>query len=275
MDSYNIFNTEKVSVSVIIPCYQCTSTIQRAVDSVAQQSLLPREVILVDDASDDETLEMLYSIQKSYGSNWVKVLSLKTNGGPSLARNAAWELVDSSYVAFLDADDSWHPQKIEIQFSWMHAHSEVELTGHLMAFRKSNEKNTDEISSVVTIPLSKTRFLLSNQFSTPTVMMRSNSKFRFDEKQRYAEDYLLWLTVLFSSLSTVFLIEENLAYMYKAAYGESGISNDLWAMEKGELSAYKKIYDMEYIKRYEYWLLSCYSFIKFLRRIVIRALKGY
>ena len=118
MDSYNIFNTEKVSVSVIIPCYQCTSTIQRAVDSVAQQSLLPREVILVDDASDDETLEMLYSIQKSYGSNWVKVLSLKTNGGPSLARNAAWELVDSSYVAFLDADDSWHPQKIEIQFSW-------------------------------------------------------------------------------------------------------------------------------------------------------------
>ena len=275
MDSYNIFNTEKVSVSVIIPCYQCTSTIQRAVDSVAQQSLLPREVILVDDASDDETLEMLYSIQKSYGSNWVKVLSLKTNGGPSLARNAAWELVDSSYVAFLDADDSWHPQKIEIQFSWMHAHSEVELTGHLMAFRKSNEKNTHEISSVVTIPLSKTRFLLSNQFSTPTVMMRSNSKFRFDEKQRYAEDYLLWLTVLFSSLSTVFLIEENLAYMYKAAYGESGISNDLWAMEKGELSAYKKIYDMEYIKRYEYWLLSCSSFIKFLRRIVIRALKGY
>ena len=66
LDSYNIFNTEKVSVSVIIPCYQCTSTIQRAVNSVAQQSLLPREVILVDDASDDETLEMLYSIQK-YG----------------------------------------------------------------------------------------------------------------------------------------------------------------------------------------------------------------
>ena len=121
---------ELAKVSVVIPCYRCADTIARAVTSIAEQTSRPAEVILVDDCSGDDTLATLYELQAEYPQGWVKVIESPKNAGPGTARNLGWEAATQAYIAFLDADDSWHPQKIEMQYGWMSKNPEVALTGH-------------------------------------------------------------------------------------------------------------------------------------------------
>lgn len=133
-------------VSVVIPCYRCSDVIERAVTSVWEQTLRPAEVILVDDCSGDGTVDTLYALQKKFPPNWIKVIELEQNSGPGEARNAGWAAASHSYVAFLDADDSWHPQKIEIQYSWMIEHPDVVLTGHECVRHSGNINHAHEIT---------------------------------------------------------------------------------------------------------------------------------
>ena len=258
------------SVSVIIPGYNCSQTIERALRSVASQTLKPYEVIFVDDKSQDRTLEVLYELQQELGNEWLKIIQLEKNSGPSVARNAGWSLANSDYIAFLDADDSWHPQKIEIQYQWMMNHSECVLTGHLIALDSDkNSRAAALVSNFQVLPIKKTAFLLKNRFSTPTVMLKRTINLRFDSEQRFAEDYLLWLRVVFTH-SSVFMIENELAYIHKAAYGQGGLSQLLWEMEKGELLTYKKIFRDQHISRFKFILLTAYSLSKYLRRTLMQ-----
>ena len=108
----------RAPVSAVIPCYRCKDTIDAAVASIAAQTLPPAEVILVDDCGRDGTLETLHELASVYPPGWVKVVSQPTNGGPSCARNAGWRTATQEYVAFLDADDSWAPAKLELQIEY-------------------------------------------------------------------------------------------------------------------------------------------------------------
>lgn len=74
-------------VSVVIPCYRCAKTIKRAVHSVWTQTLKPKEIILVDDCSDDSTLESLLALQGDYPNGWFHVVPRLRNEGPGEARN--------------------------------------------------------------------------------------------------------------------------------------------------------------------------------------------
>src|SRR5688500_1983375 len=106
----------RIPVSVILPCYNAQASVRRAVASVAAQSLRPAEVIAVDDASTDGTRETLAKLQGECEPGWLKVVRLERNGGPASARNAGWNLASARWIAFLDADDTWHPRKLEIQY---------------------------------------------------------------------------------------------------------------------------------------------------------------
>ena len=262
------------SVSVIIPGYNCSQTIERAIRTVASQTLKPYEVIFVDDKSQDRTLEVLYELQQELGNEWLKIIQLEKNSGPSVARNAGWSLANSDYIAFLDADDSWHPQKIEIQYQWMMNHSECVLTGHLIALDSDkNSRAVELVSNCQVLPIRKRAFLLKNRFSTPTVMLKRTINLRFDSEQRFAEDYLLWLRVI-STYSNVFMIRHELAYIHKAAYGQGGLSEQLWEMEKGELKTYKKIHADGFINKFVYYFLVVFSLAKYVRRLLMAGLKS-
>jgi len=258
-------------VSVIVPCYRCVDTIERALESVWQQTSRPAEVILIDDYSCDNTLLELYRLQKYYGDDWIKIVEHKNNGGPSVARNSGWTIAAQPYLAFLDADDSWHPRKIELQYVWMSEHPEVALTGHDLMVLRGNEKLPK-----VTVPLpanqvSAKSLLISNRFSTPTVMLKRKLDLRFEPDKRCSEDYLLWLSIVFQGYAA-YRFEGTLAYLYKGRFGEGGLSGNLWEMEKGQLDTYHKLFTCRYITRTKFGLLCCYSLLKFLRRFFIKAL---
>jgi len=118
-------------VSVVIPTYNRRETVTRAVDSALDQTLTDREVIVVDDASTDGTVEAL---DRYADDPRVRVLAHETNRGGSAARNTGIEAARGQYVAFLDSDDVFHPEKLARQVdclasrgaSWVAAYCDFE-----------------------------------------------------------------------------------------------------------------------------------------------------
>ncbi len=100
-------------VSVIIPSYNSSETIRRALNSVLTQTYSDIEVIIVDDCSMDDTVEILKNYRNM--DPRVKLLSTDINGGPGVARNVALKQARGEYIAFLDSDDFWLPEKLERQ----------------------------------------------------------------------------------------------------------------------------------------------------------------
>lgn len=105
--------TETPAVSVVIPAYNAAWCVRTAVDSVLAQSCRDFEVIVVDDGSTDDTARVL----ASYGER-IRVVT-KPNGGLSSARNAGIDAARGTFVAFLDADDRWFPDKLARQLALM------------------------------------------------------------------------------------------------------------------------------------------------------------
>ncbi len=258
-------------VSVIIPCFRCSATIERAIESVAGQSVLPAELILVDDASDDETFSELCRLQNRFRSGWITIIRQSINSGAGSARNAGWDAAKSEYVAFLDADDTWHPNKLEIQLGVMSAYPDALISGHRSAIGSilPDPGSADGIS-VETITFRQ--LLFANRFVTPSVMLKRVIPFRFRVGQRHMEDHLLWMQIAASG-APVLRLNTKLALTYKPAYGRSGLSSNLWLMEKAECGNYLNLAETGTIPRISALLLCCYSALKFIKRIVIVAIR--
>ncbi|MFC1542900.1 glycosyltransferase family 2 protein [Pseudomonadota bacterium] len=252
----------------MIPCFRCSKTIVRAVTSITKQTQKPAEVILVDDASCDGSAEVLQQLVQRY-PGWVKVLTLDRNQGAANARNAGWEVVRQPYIAFLDSDDAWHPEKIEIQYAYMSTHPEVALCGHGHQLLHEESAIPDwELSRAEAVRIHKWTLLLSNRFVTPSVMIRSDIEQRFSENQRYMEDHMLWMKIICSGAAVVKLPEE-LAAIYKRPYGVMGLSAQTWSMERGDLGNYRRLYYAGCINGYQLGIMGIYSSLKYVRRLLI------
>jgi hypothetical protein len=110
-------------VSVIIPTYNSAAYLGEAIDSALAQALPPRQIIVVDDGSTDQTPQLI----QRYASRVQYVR--QTNQGVSAARNRGLELANQPLVAFLDADDVWHPLKLKVQIAAMNAIPSLVLLG--------------------------------------------------------------------------------------------------------------------------------------------------
>jgi glycosyltransferase involved in cell wall biosynthesis len=108
------------SVSVIIPTYNDGDTLQRAINSVFDQTYSDFEIIVIDDGSTDDTAEKV----EDYESDRLEYVVHKENKGGSAARNTGIKRASGEYMAFLDADDEWMPDKLEVQISELESKSE-------------------------------------------------------------------------------------------------------------------------------------------------------
>lgn len=107
-------------ISVIIPAYNAASTILETIDSVREQTFSDIEIIIINDGSTDQTLELLSTINDSR----LKVISYE-NGGLSVARNRGISHARGEFLAFIDADDLWTPDKLQLQFEALQRHPEA------------------------------------------------------------------------------------------------------------------------------------------------------
>ena len=257
-------------VSVVIPCYCCHHTIANAVASVVGQTWLPVEIILVDDCSNDGglTFRALEAIKQRHSAVVdFTVLSLTTNRGAGEARNAGWDLATQDYIAFLDADDSWHPEKLERQFGWMSAH-----TGYSLSCHQTSAFNEAAASAPITSPgrsidMHRLPLLFTNSIPTRSVMVSRSVVHRFPRHVRHAEDYGLWLQIVFDGGKAMKLLLP-LAYSYKSEFGEQGLSANLSAMHRGVLRCFAELRLDGKVSRPVYLAAVAIETIKYWRRIV-------
>jgi glycosyltransferase involved in cell wall biosynthesis len=234
---------------------------------VRRQTLLPDEVIFVDDASGDGTADLLRrlvtDLQRSMRA---KLITLQSNQGAAGARNAGWDAAQGCYVAFLDADSTWHPQKLELQIACMEAHPDVAISGHRHRV-PGGDFNLGWGDGAIT-PIGFDQLLWSNRFTTSSAVVRRTMPLRFTENQRHMEDHRLWLDAARASHKIV-RIEKVLAAHHKPDFGASGLSADLIAMEKGELRNYRALFDAGAIGRLKLGALQAWSLAKFMRRLAL------
>ncbi|MFP4307082.1 MAG: glycosyltransferase family 2 protein [Desulfococcaceae bacterium] len=247
-------------VGVIIPCFNAAETICRAVDSVRRQTWRPAELILVDDASDDETLDLLNRLRAGEGDpadrGWIRVLRFRVNRGPGAARNAGWDAATQPLLAFLDADDVWRPAKLMTQAAFMLENPRVALSGHRSGHfgREVGPRNppgnaralrkTRSVSGSTRTParrISAVRLLAHNLFPARSVMLRRSLPFRFAEDKRRSEDYLLWLEIALSGRRITFLDVE-LAGAFKRDLGAGGLTIDPARMAAAERDTYRRLW---------------------------------
>jgi glycosyltransferase involved in cell wall biosynthesis len=107
-------------VSVIVPAYNAESTILETIASVQQQTFTDFELIVIDDGSSDRTLELLHSVTDTR----LLIFSYE-NGGVCVARNRGISHATGEFIAFLDADDLWTPDKLEAQLAALQQHPEA------------------------------------------------------------------------------------------------------------------------------------------------------
>ncbi len=107
------------SISVIIPTYNCGQYIARAIDSVLAQSHPADEIIVVDDGSTDNTADIVHKYE-----NKVRYI-YQDNGGPSVARNTGIQHAQGQWIAFLDSDDCWLPEKLQTQMDLLERNSHL------------------------------------------------------------------------------------------------------------------------------------------------------
>lgn len=227
----------------------------------------PTEVILVDDASDDATLPTLQKLAKSH-QGWIKVLQLNENHGAAYARNVGWQSATQPYIAFLDADDSWHPEKLRIQYEYMCDNPKIAVSGHQCIWLREDEMPPEIPAKPALAKIGATSLIFRNSFSTPSVMLKRDIPYRFEDGKRYAEDLYLWQQIAFSGLQII-RMEAPLAYIHKAPYGTGGLSAQLWKMEKEELINFSALYRAGSISRMMYIIATSFSITKYVKRLAI------
>jgi len=263
-------------VSVITPCYRCASVLPRAIDSVLAQTMLPAELILVDDASDDAgaTRAAIEAAQRRVQDRIVvKTRFLKHNGGPGTARNAAWEEAAQPLIAFLDADDAWHPRKLVIQTQFMQQQPDAALSGHKTFIARDAASFTVLQETWRNGRVDGTAMLIRNRLPTRSVMLRSAVPLRFAEGKRASEDYLLWLRLVLTGRQAWFL-DLPLACSFKEHFGAAGLTRSLWRMELGELDTYRRLRREGLVSAWTLPVLYGWSFTKFASRIATVALRA-
>lgn len=187
-------------VSVIIPTYNREKYIAETINSVLNQTFSDYETIVVDDGSTDNTERV---IREEFAD---KVIYLsKSNGGPASSRNMGMRVAKGEYIAFLDSDDLWLPEKLEIQTRFMDAHPEIGLTySWALNFRQSsNGKIEDLCLAICRDTPNLKRLLTGNCILLLTAMLRKTcleDVGLFDEGKDLIglEDYEYWIRIAMS-----------------------------------------------------------------------------
>ena len=258
-------------ITVVIPCYRCVDTIERALTSVLNQTLPVAEIILVDDFSNDGTLNFLWELQKKYHYKNIKVISLASNCGPGVARNMGWDLAVETWVAFLDSDDAWHHQKIEVQFSWMSKFPNIYLCAH-----DTSIWNSDQLGLQLTFNgdgkvISPFKLLFKNSIPTRSVIVRRSVSNRFGGGKN-AEDYILWLEMGFEG-HEMRKLPVILAYSFRPDSSPGGLSGNLLSHEIQELKCFLKLFNSNKIGLILLLIATFFSLIKYIKRVAISCLK--
>ncbi|MCK5817636.1 MAG: glycosyltransferase, partial [Candidatus Marinimicrobia bacterium] len=182
----------KPQISVVIPVYNREQTIGRAIDSVLAQERFPEEIIVVDDGSTDNTPEILNAYHTK-----IQVVR-QGNRGVSAARNRGIEVAGGKWIAFLDSDDEWMPDKLQKQMTYLEQHPNTRILQTDERWIRNNMRvNPGKKYSKKSENIFK--YCLKTCIVGPSTVICEKSLLDemggFDEQLPVCEDYDLWLRI--------------------------------------------------------------------------------
>ena len=262
-----------MKISVIVPMYNSSKTIINTLNSIKEQTYRDFEIIVIDDGSNDDSSTLVEDFILSNDELPMTLLK-KANGGVSSARNMGIKAAQGDYIALLDSDDRWLPEKLNKQVKILNSNPEISFIGTLHNNLKLGfpySVNGDLIK------VSFRQLLIKMAPSTITSLFKKdliNAVGGYDENQKYAEDGNLWLR--FSKVCKMVILNENLAIAgdMKPLYGHSGLSGSLAGMQEGELKNIREMHDLGYLNYLEFKTYSLYSNLKYWRRCIVVKLRS-
>lgn len=221
-------------VSVITPTYNCGKFIAETIESVQKQSYSKWEMIIVDDCSTDNTKDVVEQYQQQ--DSRIKYYCLAENSGAAIARTKAMELACGQYIAFLDSDDLWMPEKLKKQIRFM-IDNDYAFTN--TAYQHMSEDGTllDKILKVIP-KTDYNRLLLDCPVGNSTVMYDVNKMGKFIIPNiRKRNDDALWLAMLKKEKYIYGLPEVLMKYRLR----KNSISSNRWSLIKYNWQLYREV----------------------------------
>jgi len=234
-----------VKVSVIIPAYNAEKYIGEAINSVLSQMYTDFEVIVIDDGSTDETQARV----KEFGE--LVSYYYKQNNGPASARNFGVKKAKGEFIAFLDADDLWEPEKLEKQLNFLNRHPEIVLVCSAI-YSFGTRSKTYYLLSTKTHQGNLFRSLFLKSFiHTSSVIIKKKAIIEdvggFKEEYRWGEDYDLWLRIA-KRFPIAYLGEP----LVRIRSHEQNISKAKISLRQNAIKIIKEYYDPRYISKSDY-----------------------
>ena len=247
---------ENKRIDILMATYNGEKYLVEQLDSIINQTYRNWNLLIRDDNSTDKTLEIIQNYHKK--DKRIKIVNTEKNVGVVKGRNFLIELASGKYIAFLDADDYWHSQKLEKQIQFMkEKNAGISCTEYTRV--KENGEKINEV--VIKSEISYTDMLKNNYLGCLTVMydVEKIGKRYFKELEKN-EDYVLWLEIV-KDVKTIYGLKQNLAY-YRVLDNSRSSNKAKTAKVRWEI--YRKIEKLPLLK-------SIYYFMHYAVRAVLKS----
>lgn len=212
-------------VSIVTPAYNAARFIGETIASVQAQTYPHWELLIVDDVSQDATCDIVERAARK--EERIRLIRRDVNGGPGESRNSALEAARGRYVAFLDSDDLWLPEKLEKQVDFLRKGN---FTFCYTQYRRINEKG-EAVGRLVPIPaqLAYRQLLKNTAIATSTVMLDREHTGTIHMMDTYYDDLVLWLALLKRGLIATGLREDLMRYrVVHGSVSRSKLHSAMW-----------------------------------------------
>ena len=237
---------EKEKISIIVPMYNAEKFIGKTIESVLAQTYQNWEMLIMNDVSTDNSLAIVSVYAKK--DERIKIVNTEKNVGVVKGRNFLIDLASGKYIAFLDADDYWHNEKLEKQIKFMkEKNASISCTEYTRV--KENEEKINDV--IIKEEISYNDMLKNNYLGCLTVIYDAEKigKRYFKELEKN-EDYVLWLEIV-KDVNTIYGLKENLAY-YRVL--DNSRSSNKVKTAKVRWEIYRKIKKLSLLKSIYYFL---------------------
>jgi glycosyltransferase involved in cell wall biosynthesis len=246
-------------VSIITPNYNCASFIGQTIESVLSQTYRNWEMLIIDDCSIDNSVETVEKYVKR--DTRIKLFKTESNSGsPIKPRNIGIQNAQGRFIAFLDSDDLWHPDKLECQLPLFNNENVAVVFSNYEKITE-NGKRKDR---VVTAPIKLTykQLLKSNYIGCLTAMydVSKTSKIYFSDFRH--EDYVLWLTIL--KAGYIALNTNTLGALYRVH--ENSVTSKKMIVLKWQWAVYRNFLGLSFfLSMYYFCFYAVNAFVKHIK----------
>ena len=240
-----------MSVTIIMPSHNSEKFIIESVESVLVQTYSNWELIIVDDCSPDSSNHIIMKYVDS--DHRIKLIKLEKNSGPAVARNTAIEAANGRYIAFLDSDDVWLPNKLEKQIKFMQDND--------LAFTYSSYKLVGEDNEDLGLFITKDKISYFDMLKTCSVGCLTAIYDTEKIGKQYMplilkrQDYGLWLKILKLIGETRGILEPLATYRIR----KNSVSSNKVKAAKYQWKIYREIEKLSFLKSLYYFVFYAYN----------------